>query len=179
MDRMPRDVPPLPALIALYLANCRSIPARAGEPNRSRESRRAAPPRIDPPVFEERRVTFVNEPTWLAIAADLNRQIQPGQALISEADVFAFLSKIDGDVVYLDPPYAGTQDYGQVFAAIDAFFGWPSHKPPAPSRGASRRSTPCSMPVGTCPPSCSRSTTPCSMRRHSKPSCAATARRSR
>ena len=84
-----------------------------------------------------RRARHLTQPrTLLAMADDLNRLVIPGQASVHNKDVFDFLPAVEGDVVYLDPPYPGTQRYEDAFALLDEFFGFP---PLAPSAFSSRQ----------------------------------------
>ena len=61
--------------------------------------------------------------TLLTMAEDINRAILPGRADIFQRDVFDFLPKVKADLVYLDPPYAGTQSYEKAFALVDEYIG--------------------------------------------------------
>jgi 16S rRNA G966 N2-methylase RsmD len=74
--------------------------------------------------------------TLLRIAKSINDAIVPGAAEIFGLDVFEFLRCIDADVVYLDPPYGGTQSYEKAFSLVDEFIGAP---PLPPSAFSSRR----------------------------------------
>ncbi len=42
---------------------------------------------------------------------------------VSKSDVFDFIEKAEGDVLYLDPPYAGTLAYENEYAVIDRILG--------------------------------------------------------
>lgn len=42
---------------------------------------------------------------------------------ISKQDVFNFLREVNGDVLYLDPPYAGTLGYESEYAVLDTILG--------------------------------------------------------
>lgn len=74
--------------------------------------------------------------TLLRIARSINEVIVPGAAEVHGLDVFEFLGRIEADVVYLDPPYGGTQSYETAFALVDEFLGVP---PPPPSAFSSRK----------------------------------------
>lgn len=56
---------------------------------------------------------------WLGLAEDVNLGIFPGQGRAYQLDVFEFLAQIEGDVVYLDPPYPGTTSYEREYAVLD------------------------------------------------------------
>jgi hypothetical protein len=74
--------------------------------------------------------------TLLAMADQINPAIFPGRADIFQTDVFAFLPNVGADLVYLDPPYGGTQSYEKAFMLVDEFIG---ARPPPLSRFSSRR----------------------------------------
>jgi adenine-specific DNA methylase len=60
------------------------------------------------------------------VAEALRKRINQGvfsNGQVNEAhrkDVFEFLSEIDGDILYLDPPYAGTSSYESSLRALDS-----------------------------------------------------------
>jgi hypothetical protein len=56
---------------------------------------------------------------WLTLAAEVNQGVFPGKAEATQDDAFAFLSGHRGDIVYLDPPYAGTTSYEHEYAVLD------------------------------------------------------------
>lgn len=74
--------------------------------------------------------------TLLRMADEINSAIFPGSAVVSQMDVFAFLRNVRADIVYLDPPYGGTQSYERAFMLVDEFIG---AEPPPPSRFSSRQ----------------------------------------
>ncbi len=75
----------------------------------------------------------VTSPKHLAkIVDDVNRAVFPGAGVVFGLDAFDFLANITADVVYLDPPYGGTQSYEQAFALIDEFLGVEDQLPPSP-----------------------------------------------
>jgi hypothetical protein len=74
--------------------------------------------------------------TLLTMADQINLGIFPGTADVSQMDVFAFLPNVRADLVYLDPPYGGTQSYEKAFMLVDEFIG---AEPPPPSRFSSRQ----------------------------------------
>jgi len=48
-------------------------------------------------------------------------------------DVFELLGRVQGDIVYLDPPYSGTQSYERALAPLDDLLrGGPADEPPSP-----------------------------------------------
>jgi 16S rRNA G966 N2-methylase RsmD len=74
--------------------------------------------------------------TLLTIADQVNRGIFPGTADVSQIDAFDFLPSARADIVYLDPPYGGTQSYEMALMLVDEFIG---SEPPPPSRFSSRQ----------------------------------------
>ncbi|MFH1314033.1 MAG: DNA adenine methylase [Candidatus Eisenbacteria bacterium] len=60
-----------------------------------------------------------------AVAETLRKQINAGifsngrQNEVHQLDVFKFLDQMDGDILYLDPPYAGTSAYETSLRALD------------------------------------------------------------
>jgi hypothetical protein len=74
--------------------------------------------------------------TLLTIADQVNLGIFPGTADVSQMDVFDFLPSARADIVYLDPPYGGTQSYEMALMLVDEFIG---AGPPPPSRFSSRQ----------------------------------------
>ena len=73
--------------------------------------------------------------TLLTIADQVNLGIFPGTADVSQMDVFDFLPSARADIVYLDPPYGGTQPYEMALMLVDEFIG---AGPPPLSRFSSR-----------------------------------------
>jgi SAM-dependent methyltransferase len=55
----------------------------------------------------------------LRIAQAINRGVFPGRGSASQTDAREFLARQDGDVVYLDPPYAGTTRYDTAYGPLD------------------------------------------------------------
>lgn len=78
-------------------------------------------PRLKHYLHDGRRL--VTPASLLKTAADINAAILPGKGSVTKLDAFDFLPGIDADIVYLDPPYAGTQSYEKVFALLDDFIG--------------------------------------------------------
>ena len=56
---------------------------------------------------------------WRRLAADVNAGSFPGTGTVSQCDAIEFLRSIEGDVVYLDPPYPGTTSYEKEYAVLD------------------------------------------------------------
>lgn len=60
-----------------------------------------------------------------AVAEKLREQVNAGifsngqRNEVHQLDVFEFLSRVEGDVLYLDPPYAGTSPYETSLRALD------------------------------------------------------------
>jgi adenine-specific DNA methylase len=60
------------------------------------------------------------------VAESLRKQINAGvfsngaQNRVCQEDVFEFLEHVEGDVLYLDPPYAGTSSYETSLRALDS-----------------------------------------------------------
>lgn len=59
----------------------------------------------------------------LSMAEQINCGILPGSAEMHQRDVFDFLPEVVAEIVYLDPPYGGTQAYERTFALVDEFLG--------------------------------------------------------
>lgn len=57
--------------------------------------------------------------TWLTFAAEVNGGVFPGSGEAHQSDALEFLQQARGDVVYLDPPYAGTTSYERKYAVLD------------------------------------------------------------
>ena len=81
--------------------------------------------------------------TLLTMADEINLAIFPGCADVSQMDVFAFLPNAEADVVYVDPPYGGTQSYEKAFRLVDEFIG---ARASAPSGFSTRRPHPYCSP---------------------------------
>lgn len=56
---------------------------------------------------------------WLTLAGEVNGGVFPGRGEADQRDAVEFLGLVDGDVVYLDPPYAGTTAYEREYAVLD------------------------------------------------------------
>ena len=72
-----------------------------------------------------------------AVAENLRKQINAGVFSngrvneIHQLDVFEFLGQVDGDILYLDPPYAGTSPYETSLRALDCILEGRMVKPEA------------------------------------------------
>jgi hypothetical protein len=94
-----------------------------------------------------RRGRYLLQPgTLLAMAQQINRGIIPGEAQVFQMDVFDFLPTVKADIVYLDPPYPNTQDYGHAFGLIDEFLG----QGPLPASAFSSRKPPLDDLLAAC-----------------------------
>ena len=56
---------------------------------------------------------------WWRLAQEVNRGVFPGSGEAHQTDAVAFLADVEGDVVYLDPPYPGTTSYEREYAVLD------------------------------------------------------------
>ena len=56
---------------------------------------------------------------WWHLAQEVNLGVFAGEGEAHQRDVFDFLSDVEGDVVYLDPPYPGTTSYENEYAVLD------------------------------------------------------------
>jgi len=56
---------------------------------------------------------------WWRVAQEVNLGVFAGEGEAHQRDVFDFLSDVEGDVVYLDPPYPGTTSYENEYAVLD------------------------------------------------------------
>jgi adenine-specific DNA methylase len=61
------------------------------------------------------------EALW-AVAREVNAGVFGGRGQASQGDALDFLGSSAGDVVYLDPPYAGTSDY-RAYGLLDELLG--------------------------------------------------------
>lgn len=75
----------------------------------------------------------------IRLAETIRQQINAGVFSNGQAneahlgDVFEFLGRVQGDIVYLDPPYSGTQSYERALAPLDDLLrGGPVDEPPSP-----------------------------------------------
>jgi hypothetical protein len=55
----------------------------------------------------------------MAMARQINAAVFPGRGSARQMDAVDFMSRIEGDVVYLDPPYPGTTSYENEYRALD------------------------------------------------------------
>lgn len=56
---------------------------------------------------------------WWELAREVNLGVFAGEGEVHQQDAFEFLGSIEGDVVYLDPPYPGTTSYEKEYAVLD------------------------------------------------------------
>lgn len=56
---------------------------------------------------------------WLDLMEEVNGGVFPGEGEAHQRDAIAFLESVEGDVVYLDPPYPGTTSYEREYAVLD------------------------------------------------------------
>ena len=56
---------------------------------------------------------------WWDLAQEVNLGVFAGHGEAQQRDVFDFLSDAGGDVLYLDPPYAGTTSYEKEYLVLD------------------------------------------------------------
>lgn len=56
---------------------------------------------------------------WWALAREVNLGVFAGEGEVHQRDAFEFLSHVEGDIVYLDPPYPGTTSYEKEYAVLD------------------------------------------------------------
>jgi len=59
----------------------------------------------------------------LSLAARVNRGVIGGAGRALQGDARAILAHTGADIVYLDPPYAGTTSYTDSYAPLDAVLG--------------------------------------------------------
>ncbi len=62
---------------------------------------------------------LLQPPAVKDMARQINRAIFPGRGSASQMDAVDFLSRTEGNVVYLDPPYPGTTTYEREYRALD------------------------------------------------------------
>ncbi len=64
------------------------------------------------------------QPSYLlGLAARVNAGVFPGEARVCQQDAFRFLPGVAADILYLDPPFGGTQSYETAFRLLDEFIG--------------------------------------------------------
>jgi len=59
----------------------------------------------------------------LSLAHELNGAVFPGRGQVHRGDALDFLKHASGDVLYLDPPYAGTTGYPTHYRVLDMLLG--------------------------------------------------------
>lgn len=85
------------------------------------ELERLTPRRLEQYVRSQRRAL---DPAFLRrLVTEVNAGVCPGQGVVSQKDALAWLPGISPTVLYLDPPYAGTQAYERGFEPIDELLG--------------------------------------------------------
>lgn len=57
--------------------------------------------------------------TLWGLARRVNEGVFPGRGKVVKRDVFDFLPEIQGDILYLDPPYPGTSSYEETYRILD------------------------------------------------------------
>lgn len=67
-----------------------------------------------------------------ALAADINGGVFGGCGSAERADAPTVLARGEADIVYLDPPYAGTTRYERAYAVLDALLDQTDPWPPPP-----------------------------------------------
>lgn len=56
---------------------------------------------------------------WLSLLKEVNLGVFGGAGQAHQLDALTFLRQVQGDVVYLDPPYPGTTSYEHEYAVLD------------------------------------------------------------
>jgi adenine-specific DNA-methyltransferase len=89
---------------------------------------------INPKRFQDGTIDRLLKPSLEIMEAKLktvNQGVFQGSPVtVYQEDALTFLPSVSGDIVYLDPPYAGTQGYDQGFALIDGLL-FPKQQPMA------------------------------------------------
>ena len=80
---------------------------------------------LNPKRLRDGSLAHLLEPSWKGLERDmavLNQSIFPatGKIQIYQTDVFELLPKIQGDILYVDPPYANTLGYSKANEVLDA-----------------------------------------------------------
>jgi hypothetical protein len=73
--------------------------------------------------YLSRQKQMLNPSYLLKLAGHVNAGVFPGEARVCQQDVFRFLPGVQADVLYLDPPFGGTQSYERAFRLLDEFIG--------------------------------------------------------
>jgi len=63
--------------------------------------------------------TLLTPAAWWELAQQVNLGVFAGEGQAHQRDVFDFLDDLEGDVVFLDPPYPGTTAYEKEYAILD------------------------------------------------------------
>jgi adenine-specific DNA methylase len=79
---------------------------------------------LNPKRFTDGSVSNLLKPTWHHLERkrrSINHGVFAGSPVtLSKEDVFSFLYKVSGDILYLDPPYAGTMAYERSNQILDS-----------------------------------------------------------
>lgn len=78
------------------------------------------------------RERFLPAAAW-QMAERVNAGVIGGRGQADRVDAFQALCRFEGEVVYLDPPYAGTTGYGRSYGMLDRLFGGEPPDGPTPS----------------------------------------------
>jgi hypothetical protein len=73
--------------------------------------------------YLRRQKQMLNPSYLLKLAERVNAGVFPGEACVCQQDVFRFLPDAEAQVLYLDPPFGGTQSYERAFRLLDEFIG--------------------------------------------------------
>jgi len=66
---------------------------------------------------------------WWQLAQEVNLGVFAGQGEAHQGDALKFLQRIEGDAVYLDPPYPGTTAYEREYAVLDRLLEGTTYAP--------------------------------------------------
>lgn len=77
---------------------------------------RVSPRRVGHYVRSRR---LLSPAAWWEVAQEVNHGVFAGEGEAYQRDVFDLLRDVEGDVVYLDPPYPGTTAYEREYAVLD------------------------------------------------------------
>ena len=62
---------------------------------------------------------LLQRPALRTTASQINGAVFPGRGSVCQMDVIDFLASVEGDVLYLDPPYPSTTSYESEYRALD------------------------------------------------------------
>jgi adenine-specific DNA methylase len=71
--------------------------------------------------------TLMRPAAWWGMAQEVNLGVFAGQGEVHQRDVFDFLADVEGDVIYLDPPYPRTTPYEKEYAVLDRLLEGRTH----------------------------------------------------